>query len=181
MLKAVFLDRDDTLIANAELPLPYPGDLLDPAFVRLLPGVAHGCRQLKDAGFNLVVVTNQGGVARGNGTIADVEACNSRMADLLRAEAGITFDAIYYCPYHPLGTVKPYNVEHPWRKPAPGMLLQAAKDLELDIPSSWLIGDAPRDLECAVAAGIPPVHALRVGPDAPYPDFAAAVRTILPR
>lgn len=176
MNRAVFLDRDDTLIANRDLPLTHPGDLLDPALVRLLPGAARACRDLKDAGFTLVVVTNQGGVARGHGSIDDVHACNDRLLALIQAESGATIDAVYYCPYHPRGTVAPFNIDHPWRKPAPGMFTSAAADLHIDLAASWAIGDAPRDIEAARAAGIPPSATLLVGPGAPYAsvDRAAA-------
>lgn len=179
MRPAVFLDRDDTLIANAELPLPNPGDLLDPAFVRLLPGAAHACRELSDAGFLLIVITNQGGVARGHGTLADVEACNARMRELLRAEAGVDVHAVYSCPFHPKGVVPEFTREHPCRKPAPGMILQAASDHSIDLARSWLIGDAPRDIEAALAAGIHPSRALLIGTSAPLPDLARAAATVL--
>lgn len=161
---AVFLDRDDTLIANQEVTAgtPHPGDLCDPALVRLLPGVASGLRRLHDAGFALVVVSNQGCIARGVGTIEQVEACNRRMRDLLRAEAGVELDGVYYCPYHPKGTVAPFNIEHPWRKPAPGMILAAAEDLGLDLSRSWMFGDSERDAEAAIAAGITPSRALLI-------------------
>lgn len=181
MHHAVFLDRDDTLIANAELALAHAGDLLDPALVRLLPGAARACREMHDAGNKLVVVSNQGGVARGHGTIADVESCNARMRELLRAEAGVELDGVYYCPYHPKGTVAPYNTEHSWRKPAPGMIQQATSDLSLDLSRSWLVGDAPRDIEAALAAGIPGAHAILIGndPSAAFADLPSAARHIV--
>lgn len=178
MHRAVFLDRDDTLIANSELPLPHPGDLLDPAFVKLLPGAARACRELHDAGFKLVVITNQGGVARGHGTLADVDACNARMCQLLRAEAEVEIDAVYCCPYHPKGTVAPFNIEHPWRKPAPGMILQAADDLSIDLARSWLIGDAQRDIEAGLAAGIPASQTILIG-TAKHPDLRTAAAQLL--
>lgn len=178
MRPAVFLDRDDTLIANGELALPHAGDLLDPALVRLLPGVAHACRDLKRAGYLLIVVSNQGGIARGHGSIADVEACNARMRELLLAEGGVDLDAVYYCPFHPKGTVPEYTREHPWRKPAPGMFLEAARDHSIDLQSSWMIGDAPRDIDAALAAGISANHALLVGTPQ-FPHVAAAAATIL--
>ena len=153
---AVFLDRDDTLIANREVTAgsAHPGDLCDPALVRLLPGVAEGLSRLHAAGFALVVVSNQGCVARGVASVEQVEACNARMRELVRAEAGVELDGVYYCPYHPKGTVAPFNVEHPWRKPGGGMIVAAARDLGLDLSRSWLIGDAERDAEAAIAAGI---------------------------
>jgi D-glycero-D-manno-heptose 1,7-bisphosphate phosphatase len=177
MRPAVFLDRDDTLIENRAITArsAWPGDLFDPALVRLLPGVAEGCRRLRQAGYALVVVSNQGGVARGACTVAQVEATNTRLRELLRAE-GVELDGIYYCPHHPAGSVAPFNIEHAWRKPSPGMLLAAATDLGLDLSLSWMIGDSPRDSEAAVAAGIPRERALRVGTDAPsFADAAAGV------
>lgn len=161
MKRAVFLDRDDTLIANRAVTAhaPHPGDLFDPGLVQFLPGVAEGLRNLRGAGFLLVCVTNQGCVARGHATIEQVLATNRRLRDLLAAESA-DLDALYFCPYHPRGTVAPWNREHPWRKPAPGMFLQAADDLAIDLAQSWMIGDAPRDLDAAVAAGIPAPHAL---------------------
>ncbi len=185
---AVFLDRDDTLIANREVTArtPHPGDLCDPALVRLLPGVATGLRRLRDAGFALVVVSNQGCVARGVCPVEQVEACNRRMRDLLRTEAGVELAGVYYCPYHPKGTVAPFNVEHPWRKPAPGMMLAAAADLGLDLTRSWMIGDAERDAEAAVAAGIDSTRAILVSDARPArgltaPDFDAAARMVIDR
>jgi D-glycero-D-manno-heptose 1,7-bisphosphate phosphatase len=183
---AVFLDRDDTLIANRTVTAStaHPGDLFDPALVQLLPGAAAGCRLLSEAGFALVVVSNQGAVARGRCSIEEVEATNDRVRELLARE-GVSLAGIYYCPHHPKGTVAPWNAEHPWRKPAPGMLLAAAEDLRLDLGRSWMIGDAERDIEAALAAGIPARRAILVGA-APGPegvrrceDVLAAARAIV--
>ncbi len=170
---AVFLDRDDTLILNRAITAgtPHPGSLFDPALVRLLPGAAAACRDLKRAGFALVVVTNQGAVARGECTIAQVEATNARLREVLKAESGggadgqpeVELDAIYFCPYHPKGSVPPFNIEHPTRKPHPGMFLAAAADLHLDLSRSWMIGDADRDIAAALAAGIPAAHTILLG------------------
>jgi D-glycero-D-manno-heptose 1,7-bisphosphate phosphatase len=144
---AVFLDRDDTLIANAGVAPG--GDLGDPALVELLPGVFDGCTLLRDAGFTLVVVSNQGGVARGLYEEADVHAVHERLNELL---AGM-IDAFRFCPFHPEGVVERYRREHPWRKPSPGMLLDAAECMNLDPARSWMIGDALRDCEAGRAAG----------------------------
>jgi len=183
----VFLDRDDTLIANRDVTAHtrHPGDLCDPALVRLLPGVAAGLRRLCEAGLALVVVSNQGGVARGACGIEQVEACNRQMRELLRAETGVELDSIYYCPYHPQGTVAPFNVEHPWRKPAPGMILAAAADLGLDLSRSWMIGDSERDAEAAVAAGIGVERVVVIDPPTRQAQhglvrgFQAAVNSVL--
>ena len=146
---AIFLDRDGTLV-------PDDADAGVPARVSLLDGVAPALRRLRDAGFRLVVATNQGGVARGRFTEHDVDAVHARLADLLDAQTGLkrTIERFYYCPFHPKGTVPEYTREHPWRKPKPGMLLQAAQDMELELERSWLIGDSPRDVAAGRAAGV---------------------------
>ncbi|MFK7959991.1 MAG: D-glycero-alpha-D-manno-heptose-1,7-bisphosphate 7-phosphatase [Phycisphaerales bacterium] len=148
MQSAVFVDRDDTLIRNS-------GDLGDPDLVELLPGVADGLKSLREAGYRLIVVTNQGGVARGRYSEDDVDRVHRRIAELVDDAAGEAevLDRFYYCPYHPKGTVESYRREHFWRKPRPGMLLQAARDLDLDLASSWMIGDQMRDIEAGRAAG----------------------------
>lgn len=144
---AIFLDRDNTLIANE-------GDLGDPARVRLIDRVVPALLRLREAGYRLVVVTNQGGVARGAFTEADVEAVNVRIEQLLGEAAGCALiDRFYFCPYHPQGTAERYRREHPWRKPQPGMLLQAGRDLDLDLERSWLVGDQARDIAAGQAAG----------------------------
>jgi len=178
---AVFLDRDDTLIACNELPAPTPpakdGDLVDPALARLLPGVAQGLARLASRGFALVVVSNQGVVARGGGTLAQVDAVNARVATLLAAE-GVRIERFYYCPFHPKGTVDGLSREHPWRKPQPGMMAAAAAELELDLDASWLIGDAPRDVEAGIAARLRAERCLLVG-SAGLENFARCANTIL--
>lgn len=147
MNAAVFLDRDNTLIHN-------DGDLGDPAEVRLIQGVATAVASLCGLGYKIVVVTNQGGVARGKYTEEDVQAVNQRISDLLAAGAnGAKIDRYYYCPYHPEGSVSRYRKEHPNRKPAPGMLLEAARDMGLDLSQSWTIGDQVRDIQAGLAAG----------------------------
>jgi D-glycero-D-manno-heptose 1,7-bisphosphate phosphatase len=181
VLPAVFLDRDDTLIHN-------DGDLGDPDQVRLMPGVPEGLRALRRAGFRLVVVTNQGGVARGRYTEDDVDLVHRRIAELVDEAAGEVdlLERFYYCPYHPDAAVAAYRRDHFWRKPRPGMLLQAARDLDLDLGSSWLIGDRPRDVEAGRTAGcrtillsVDGVEAEDCRPTAVAGDFIAAVRHVL--
>ncbi len=191
MRPGVFLDRDDTLIECRDLPAPLPparpGDLTDPARVRLLPGAAGGLARLAGAGYALVVVSNQGVVARGGATLADVERVNDRLCEVVRAEAGVELDGVYVCPFHPtpfgsggVGTPVPeFHREHEWRKPAPGMILAAARELEIDLGASWLVGDAARDVEAGLRAGLAAERCLRVGPEGDAPDLEGAVDIIL--
>jgi D-glycero-D-manno-heptose 1,7-bisphosphate phosphatase len=165
MKKAVFLDRDDTLMAANVLPPPPPpgarGDVVDPSLVRLLPGAAEACARLKRAGFTLVVVSNQGLVARGAGTIGTVHRVNRRLEESLGP--GV-IDAFYFCPFHPKGQTAGYSTEHSWRKPGGGMLSAAARELGVDLAVSWLIGDAARDVDAGIAAGLRAERCLLLGP-----------------
>lgn len=167
MRPAVFLDRDDTLIRCRSVTPD--GDLGDPDLVELLPGALETCRSLKEAGFALVVITNQGGVARGKYGLQDVDRVNARLNVLL----GGVIDAFRACPYHPKGVVPEYAREHPWRKPAPGMILDAAEELGLDLKRSWLIGDAIRDCEAGRAAGCATIF-LGDEADSPAVDYEEA-------
>ena len=143
--KAVFLDRDDTLISD-------PGYISDPAQVQLLPHVGHSLAMLKKMGYLLVVVTNQSGVARGIVTEQTLEQIHHHLKKLL-ADEGVYLDAIYYCPYHPEGTVAKYTRESDLRKPQPGMLLKAAEELDIDLSQSWMIGDSYQDIAAGSRAG----------------------------
>lgn len=148
MQPAVFLDRDNTLIAT-------DGDLGDPEQVQLLPGVPEGLLALREAGYRLVVVTNQPGVARGLLSETEVDFIHQRIAAMID-QASQTHDLIdrfYYCPYCPDATIAEYRRDHPWRKPHPGMILQASRDLRLDLGRSWLIGDQTRDIAAGRSAG----------------------------
>lgn len=144
--RAVFLDRDDTLIDN-------DGYLGDPSKVKLLTGAATAVSAIRALGYRLIVVSNQSGVARGLFDEAAVEAVNQEMCRQLREQAGAHIDASYYCPYHPEAPIAEYRLDHDWRKPKPGMLLQAAADFGLDLTQSWMIGDQPRDVAAGAAAG----------------------------
>lgn len=181
MRKAVFLDRDDTLIANERVTAgtSAPGDLFDPRLVELLPGVGEGLARLAAAGYALVVVTNQGGVAQGLGTMEQVEAVNDRMREVLGA-VGVRLAGVYYSPARPdKATVARFAVDSwGWRKPRGGMVKAAAAELGIDLAGSWMIGDAPRDVEAACAAGMARGRCVLVG-TAACPDFSAAVARVL--
>lgn len=164
MRPAVFLDRDDTLVdtRGATADSAAPGDLFEPELVRILPGVPEALARLHQAGFLLPVISNQGAVARGRCGTADVEAVNDRIRCLLAA-AGVPIGPFYYCPFHPAGIVPAFAFEHPWRKPAPGMIQAAVLELGIHLEGSWAIGDAPRDLAAAVGAGLRPDRAILIG------------------
>lgn len=143
----VFLDRDGTLVVD-------PGFIDHPDKVRLIPGASEAVKRFRKAGYKIVIASNQSGVARGFFDEEQLARINSRMMELLAAD-GATIDGIYYCPYldGPDAKVDAYRKKSDLRKPAPGMLIQAAKDLDLDLSCSWMIGDAMRDIQAGDAAG----------------------------
>lgn len=141
---AVFLDRDGTLNEDCSY-------LTRPEQMRLLPGVGESLRLLRARGFACVVVTNQSAIGRGMMTEADLSAVHAEMTRQLEA-VGAWLDGIYYCPVAP-ATEDKLASDHPDRKPAPGMLLRAARELHLDLLQSWVIGDTPRDLVAGHRAG----------------------------
>jgi D-glycero-D-manno-heptose 1,7-bisphosphate phosphatase len=170
--RALFLDRDGTLIDDT-------GYLGDPEGVRVLPGVPDALRALSAAGFRLLVVTNQSGIARGRYTLERYLEVAARVEDVLRDE-GVAIEASYFCPYHPDGTVPEYAREHEDRKPGPGMWLRAAAERGIDLASSYSVGDGERDVvagkragtTCVLLAGIRDKWPLPVG--GPWdPDFVA--------
>ncbi len=183
---AVFLDRDGTLNVERE------GALRDPRELELIPGSAEAVARLAQAGFAVVVVTNQSAVGRGWMTLEELAAVH---AELLRqlALAGGRVDAIHFCPHHPTEGRGPFRTACACRKPAPGMFLSAIEELDLDPERSWAIGDARRDVEAARAAGLRTLmvatgkgsgeHAalLAAGGDVPpcFADLAAAVDHLL--
>ncbi|MFQ5411510.1 MAG: D-glycero-alpha-D-manno-heptose-1,7-bisphosphate 7-phosphatase [Phycisphaerae bacterium] len=165
---AIFLDRDQTLIHD-------PGYLSDPEQVRLLPGVPQALNRLREAGYPLVVVTNQSGIARGYFTEGALAAVHQRMRELLRAE-GTDIDGIYFCPFldGPEAVHERYRQDSELRKPRPGMLLLAAKEMDLDLSGSWMIGDSPADIEAGRAAGCRTLLIGNGDPHAANPDCVAA-------
>ena len=138
--RAVFLDRDGTLIEEADY-------LSDPERVVLLPGAASALSDLRDAGFALVIVTNQSGIARGLYGEGEYRAVAKRLDDLL-AGAGAPVDATLYCPHHP-----DFGPVCECRKPAAGMFRQAARELGLDLADSYYVGDKALDVTPARELG----------------------------
>ncbi len=144
---AVFFDRDNTLIAN-------DGYLGDPAQVKLIEGAADAVAKVRGLGYAAVVFSNQSGVARGMFGEDAVHAVNSRLDELLQDHnPAAVIDRHEFCPHHPEARVEEYRSDSELRKPRPGMILQAARQLALDLPRSWVIGDAMRDIEAGRAAG----------------------------
>jgi D-glycero-D-manno-heptose 1,7-bisphosphate phosphatase len=168
---AIFLDRDGTLVH----PRHYPST---PEELVLYDGIAPALRRLQAAGFTLVVVTNQSGLARGYFTAAQLSRMHRHLHASLAA-LGVSLAAIYHCPHHPDGVVPHLAVPCACRKPQPGMLLAAAHDHAIDLRRSWLVGDILDDVEAGNRAGCrtvlvdlgteaPPGNALR------RPDVVAA-------
>lgn len=145
MRRAVFLDRDGTLLEEGNYV-----DRLD----RLVffPYSIDSVRALNRAGFAVVVVTNQSGVARGMYTETFVRESHQHIDQKLTA-AGARIDGYYYCPHHPQGSVKPLRRNCECRKPKPGQLQQAAAELHLDLPTSFIVGDRWKDIEAGEAVG----------------------------
>lgn len=182
---AVFLDRDGTL--NVE-----KGHLADAAQLELVPGAAEALRALRQAGFRIVVVTNQPVIARGEASEADIAAVHRKLEWELGRD-GAYVDGIYLCPHHPdsgfPGERRELKIACDCRKPATGMVDRACAELHLDREGSWLVGDQTRDLELARRAGLRSVlvRTGAAGADGHYPanpdftadDLAAAARLIL--
>lgn len=143
--RAVFLDRDGTICEEV-------GYLESIWQMRLIPRAGEAVRLLNEQGFKVVVVTNQSGVARGFFPESILEKIHAEMSLQLRKE-GAYLDGIYYCPHHPTEGTAPYLQECDCRKPATGLLLRAAESLNLDLPSSYMIGDHISDIECGQRVG----------------------------
>jgi D-glycero-D-manno-heptose 1,7-bisphosphate phosphatase len=135
--RAVFLDRDGTLIHN----IPYCSD---PAKVQVLPGVAQSLRKLREHGYKLVIVTNQSGIGRG---YFEEEKFWKVQAAFEQQIGPNIIDATYFCADHP-------DKATDRRKPGPGMLIEAAHDLKLDLASCFMIGDSQSDVEAGIRAGV---------------------------
>ena len=148
MRPAIFLDRDGTIIAEREY-------LADPAGVEPLPGAGAALRRLQDAGFKLVIVTNQSGIGRGYYTEAAMHRVNERLLELLATD-GVRIEKIYFAPESP-------DQPSRGRKPSPQFLFDARDELGLDLAASYMIGDKLIDLECGWNAGVKQSILVRTG------------------
>jgi D-glycero-D-manno-heptose 1,7-bisphosphate phosphatase len=165
---AVFFDRDGTLMEEAH----YCGD---PALVRLYPGVSQGLRRLKAAGYRTFIVSNQSGIGRG---LITEEQYRAVQAELLAQIGEGLIDASYFCPDAP-------GTPSTCRKPAPGMLLEAAAGFDIDLTRSYMVGDKAADIECGWRVGIKTILVLTgygaeqiCTPDYRVLDVSAAIEQI---
>lgn len=150
----VFLDRDGVIVEET-------GYLHKPDDVRLIEGAAEAIAKLNQAGLPVIVITNQAGVGRGYygwGEFEEVQACIEERL----AQSGAHLDAVWACGYHPEGRGA-LGVDHAFRKPRPGMLLDARQKMGADLESSWLAGDKAIDVEAGVAAGLAGSILVRTG------------------
>jgi D-glycero-D-manno-heptose 1,7-bisphosphate phosphatase len=142
---AIFLDRDGVVIEESHF-------LGDVSRVRLVQGAGEAIAALNRAGWVVVIVTNQSGVARGLFTVESVGEVHSHLSELLRG-FGARIDAYRFCPHHPEAELTEYRVDCECRKPKAGMLLSAGRELCVDPARSWMIGDRVTDLEAGASAG----------------------------
>ncbi len=181
MRAAVFLDRDGTIIEQVH-------HLVDPLKVRLLPGAGEAIRRLRALDYACVVVTNQSVIGRGMLDETGLLAVHAELDRQLAAE-GTAVDAYYFCPEQPRQD-DPAVIEHPDRKPGPGMLQRASRELQLDLARSWMIGDAVSDVLAGRNAGCRGSILVRTGygrraeaglqaADCVVDDLAAAVQYIV--
>ncbi|HUP89525.1 MAG TPA: HAD family hydrolase [Longimicrobiales bacterium] len=140
MNRAAFLDRDGTIIMDREY-------VKDPERVQFIPGAPEAIRSLQRAGYKIVVITNQSGIARGILTESDYQAVKSRL-DALLLQHDVVLDGVYYCPHHP-----DFSGPCDCRKPALKLYEDAARNLDLDLANSVYIGDRVRDVSPALATG----------------------------
>lgn len=147
--KAVFLDRDGTINK-------YVGFLRNIDDFELLPRVSDAIKMLNESGYLVIVVTNQPVIARGEVTVQELNQIHNKLETLLGLE-GAYIDALYYCPHHPHkgyeGEIPELKIDCDCRKPKPGMLIEAAKDFNIDLKNSWIVGDGENDILAGIAAG----------------------------
>lgn len=143
--RAIFLDKDGTLIPD----IPYNAD---PDKISWYSDVPGNLIRLSDAGFKLIVVTNQPGVAKGFFHEAKINSVKAKMAEMF-SDAGVELLDFYYCPHHPDGIISEFAKICSCRKPMPGLLLKAAVQHSIDLDSSWMVGDILNDVECGNRAG----------------------------
>lgn len=161
--RAVFLDRDGTIIEDVD-------SLTRIEEMRILPGVPEALRRLREAGFLLIIVTNQSAIARGRLTESGLAVLHEELNRRLAAE-GAALDAFYYCPHLPGAVEAAYDCACRCRKPAPGLLWQAAREWRVKLRRSYMVGDSDRDVEAGRRAAC---TTILIGSGSPVPADAAA-------
>jgi D-glycero-D-manno-heptose 1,7-bisphosphate phosphatase len=146
VIRAVFLDRDGVLIQEP------PHYIYKLSQLNLIPKSADAIRLLNEAGFAVVIATNQAGIAHGYYQEEDALVFNNAMKEKLKQE-GARIDAMYYCPHHPEAKIEKYRADCADRKPKPGMLIKATGELNIDLKKSFLVGDKLSDIEAGERAG----------------------------
>ena len=145
MKKAIFLDKDGTLIPD----IPYNIDIEK---ITLFADACTGIPTLYKANFHLFIISNQSGIAKGFFRESALNAVKKKI-EILLLDLGVELSGFYFCPHHPDGTIANYSRRCTCRKPEPGMLLKAAKEHQIDLASSWMIGDILNDVEAGNRAG----------------------------
>jgi D,D-heptose 1,7-bisphosphate phosphatase len=154
--KALFLDRDGTILKEVEGNSPETlGYVLSVQQVELISGSADAIAAARKLGYRIIIITNQSAIARGWLTLDELNRINEKMYSLLIVEnPDARIDALYFSPYHKDGVIDEYAVEHPSRKPDTGMILEAVSKFNIDLSSSYMIGDAFSDMQTGVNAGL---------------------------
>ena len=147
MISAVFLDRDGVINVDH-------GYVSTWEQFEFLPGASGALRELQDAGYLLIIVSNQSGIGRGYYSEADLESLNQAIAQHLASTVGVTLSGFYHCPHHPTEAEGEFRRQCDCRKPAPGMIRQAALDHGVDVKTSILVGDKDSDIAAGRAAGV---------------------------
>jgi D,D-heptose 1,7-bisphosphate phosphatase len=192
MVKAIFLDRDGVI---NELVYHQEQEVIDSPFTvrqfKLMPGAAKAIKSLRQAGYLIVLISNQPGMAKGQMSKETFEKIRKKMQTELGKAGGVP-DGEYYCFHHPEAVIKQYKAKCDCRKPAPGLLLKAARDMDIDLGQSWMIGDNLSDVQAGKAAGCRTVllgklkcevcnlmDEKNARPDNISPDLAGAAQYIL--
>lgn len=186
MNKAIFLDRDGTIIEEK-------GYICSLGQSEIFPFTAEAVRLMNENFFKVIGITNQSAIARGICTREQVETIHQEVIHTL-AKQGAKIDGFYYCPYHEQGVIPGYRKKSDWRKPAPGMILQAAADFNIDLSQSYMMGDDLIDIETGKNAGCRTVlvltgkgrqtrerlAGLNIQPDLITENILTAIKKLLP-
>jgi len=175
MISAVFLDRDGVINVDH-------GYVSTWEQFEFLPGAPEALRELQDAGYLLIIVSNQSGIGRGYYSERDLHTLNQAIAEHLDSTLGVTLSGFYHCPHHPTEAEGEFRQQCDCRKPAPGMIQQAVLDHGIDVKTSLLVGDKDSDIEAGRAAGVgrlfKVVDSAQSGASAPDIQFVTALSEV---